>query len=481
MDELEYTGLWWLPHNEDKKISGILRFSKDDVILLKLIGTYEEIFDRTPKTIGFDDFEKSYQLIVGVTHTGKKVTLHQCQSYGWTSALPGFESQSFEVKLVFWGFHANTIADLCFKEFEVGYTYLADWVGIKGMRFHVQNYANRERIKYELSYSFPNEVKSRVFDDDISISREFKTSGNLLREVHLKEIVRFKIATSQKHSLEELWLKYVSPLQNFLTFATHRKNSIVDVYTYSELNQENATRSSPIQVFFRNVLEEAPESKELMPDDILFGFYDIEFDLSKVLTRWFEMNSVLKGVFDLFFIVQYLPEMYLPSQFLNIVLAIEGYHRKALDKNGKPKFVNEEIPVDDYQEFKKQIIRGCPSKFKEILYRKLQYNEISLKKRILEVTMQASKIIPKFISDPKAFAKRVVFVRNAMVHQSPGQNYEPVSSLELFWTTQSLMYLLRANFLSDLSFSDELSSKLFNRNQRFLFAANEIKKYSFET
>lgn len=379
--------------------------------------------------------------------------------------------------MALFGFHASTINELKFSEISVGYTYLADWIGLPGMKYK-KFFRNKGQLKkYVLSYNFRKDDKFQVLGDEISINRRFKADGSLLKEVQLKETINFKIKSEQKYLIDEWFTKYLFPLQNFLTLATNRRNSIINLHAYPSISKDE--NISPIQVFFRTDSEQITHSKDLSSYDLLFGLHDLNFKFGHVLTNWLKMNSNLKGVFDLFFIVQYFPDMYMPNQFLNIVLAIEGYHRGALNKDGKQKFKNENFPQKKYEKFKEQLIRNSPPEFKEFLRSKLQFNEIGLKKRLIALVDKTGRIIPNLIENKKSFAERVARIRNQLAHQSHGQNKSIPSTHEMFWMTQALMYLLRANLLTDMGISNDLGAKLFIRNQRFQFAKREIKKLSF--
>lgn len=46
MEEFEYNGIWWLPENPKKKISGTLRFNLREDANLELIGSFKEAKDK---------------------------------------------------------------------------------------------------------------------------------------------------------------------------------------------------------------------------------------------------------------------------------------------------------------------------------------------------------------------------------------------------------------------------------------------------
>ena len=70
MEEFEYNGIWWLPENQDEKISGTLTFNTAEGAYLELIGSFKKI----------EDLNKvlNPNIILGITYNGKSITLYKC-------------------------------------------------------------------------------------------------------------------------------------------------------------------------------------------------------------------------------------------------------------------------------------------------------------------------------------------------------------------------------------------------------------------
>ncbi|MBV6505131.1 MAG: hypothetical protein ILNGONEN_00689 [Syntrophorhabdaceae bacterium] len=458
MTDFEYSGLWWLPSEESNQIAGNLTFSNHNGFQLKLIGAFDEVFDGTSKTIGSEDFSKSYPLILGITHTGKKVTLQDCRATGRQITMPGFESPTYSPHLAYFGIHASDLNALQFHKIDVGFNFLNDWVAESGFKVIITHNQNSEPEKYQLEYSFLDEIKVTAATCTFSIQRTLNTKGSILRGISTEEVQSIGIESLEPLSIEEWNAKYVAHLQNLLTLATFRSNSLIDVYAYKKnhtINLRNGrTQEIPVQIVFHTFEHESGPIKDLLPHEMLFSLKDVELNLGEILGNWFRMCITLKGVFDLFFILQHSPEMYLQNQFLNIVLAMEGYHRGAIDKNGKKLFEN-----------------------RELRSKKLIHNKVSLKTRILDLLKYIDQIVSKLVPDKELFAKRVARYRNQLAHQLTDQEPEISSSSELFWITQAMMYILRACFLKDIGIPESTCSQLFSRNQKYLFAVHQINSF----
>lgn len=65
IEEREFEGYWWVPGESDEKVGGVLNFSQENRIRLRLFSALSE------KKDGFVEFDK----IFGFTSDAKKITL----------------------------------------------------------------------------------------------------------------------------------------------------------------------------------------------------------------------------------------------------------------------------------------------------------------------------------------------------------------------------------------------------------------------
>ena len=85
MKSFEYSGMWWLPTQQEHKVPGIARFADDDRINLALNGLFEP-----ERGSGLPDLPfKKHPLILGLTDEGLAITLSGCFDTNLTSSLDG--------------------------------------------------------------------------------------------------------------------------------------------------------------------------------------------------------------------------------------------------------------------------------------------------------------------------------------------------------------------------------------------------------
>src|SRR3990170_3176955 len=138
LERVEIKGLWWLPENPDKQLPGTLTFSQEEGAYLELVGVFE---DRLT-----DHKIESPKLILGISQSGKQITLHKCQYARGIIPVFGLGGATYRAQFVFEGVHFNSEADIRFHNLCANYTDLDAWVDVYG--FTIDEIFDDRKIKY---------------------------------------------------------------------------------------------------------------------------------------------------------------------------------------------------------------------------------------------------------------------------------------------------------------------------------------------
>jgi hypothetical protein len=427
MEELDLSGWWWLPDNEDKKVPGVMTFSDDEGIRLKLIGSFKD-----PTQLGSGD-QDQYPLILGLTGEGNLVTLFEAMPLHTSFTFPALTTrQEFWARVGCTGARFLQPEQARFHKATLEYTYLADWVGRSG--FHPE-YDTEGGIlsKYSLTYTFPEEVKAAIANGEVCITYAVKWRGDQLRELSLSQSTCIRVDLREDLTFDEWLTNFAGPLQNLLTLATMRPNAVTRISVYSRdksLTTSKGEREVPIDLFYQQVWHEKVQAKPLFPHDMLFTLHDVAEDFGSVLKRWLRVAKELDGVCNLFFSVRYRPT-FSENLFLNTVQAVEPYHRA---KTGG----------------RRRSLRNCIS-------------------YLLAVTQEVASSL---ITDENTFIRKVVATRNYYTHHDPRLRRKAATGSELYWLTQTLSFMVEACLLDELGLAPERRRELFKRNQRYVYAVS---------
>ncbi len=231
MQDFEYFGWWWLPSDEDSKVSGKLTFSQQDGILLDLIGSFSKEFDFGAET------PKRYPIILGRTTKGQAVTLVNTTVKRQHFNTSGFTVQLIRVNYVLLGAHFPRSDDISFHKLTVNYKHLSEWAFLSGFDRRMTTIEGNFS-KFDLSYVDREYVEFKSDNDTISIAYSLNMSSETTyeQEITLRQKVSFIVAAQENFDFSQMMQKYVQPLQNLLTFATGKPNSIQEIGAFSKDN-----------------------------------------------------------------------------------------------------------------------------------------------------------------------------------------------------------------------------------------------------
>ena len=450
IEQFEYEGIWWLPDKPEKRVSGTLRYSPTGGAVLDLIGSFKELRDIN-QVLQLD-------IILGVSSDGKVITLYKCFEAESKLSSPGLLSTSFYANIVFVGWHFLKPEDLRFNTLSINYSHLEEWTGITGFTWRLQE----EPKRYELGYEFPPVVESKVDHFKVSFDYHFEVSGHRLGEFNLKQTTFIKIEPENDLHFEE-YQSILYHTQNFLSLATLRPVHPRIIKGTSEeakrTRPEGEDRYQPIDIF-REVAPTPVSTRRLTPYDMLFTFGDISERFETSFRNWFSKFDLLRPVYDLFFGTLYNPSMHLQQRFLNLVQAIESYHRRTMK--------NYELPKEEHRERTAAILDSCPDQYKKWLRDELVYsNEPSLRARLMETLQACSGLLDHSIQDRKSFINKVVTTRHYLTHYDARLKDKSAEGMELYHLTEKLRIVLEISFLKELGFSLDDIRNLISRNRRY--------------
>jgi hypothetical protein len=342
----------------------------------------------------------------------------------------------------------------------VRFSHLADWVRTSGFSF--KRYYNGTKV--EVVYDLPEELKAKTPDANISLSFVGSTSGDGIEELSIRQSVWFDVELTTALEIYQLFSKYIDPLKNLLTLATTKPNSIVELNVFSNhvsIEIDKKTVETPIEVVFRQRFASDTGHKLLIPDYMLFALQDVVDDFETILTRWLTIADELDSVCNLFFGMQYNPRMNLENEFLNVVQALESYHRRRLKNEVEPKTKH----AERIESIVSRVDEGDKEWLKGIL---IYSNEPRLEQRLNDLLQIVDGVLGSVIDDNAKFAKRVKNTRNYLTHFDESLEKRAARGSELFWLIRKLSYVLQLCLLVEIGIPLDKSAKLLHRNQSFI-------------
>lgn len=437
IDDVEYTGMWWLPANPEIRFPGILRFTQSDGATLELNGSFTE---------DTKDELFSPAIINGVSGAGTDITLYDCLGT-YLSLHAGGESESkFYAHQVFVGVHFHKPEDIVLKSVRVEFSRLDAWLQISG--FHFQRQGEELLIRYKRPDSFQT-----LLGDDLIVSIDFASTYSpfMLTQAELKQRASVGFYSTQERSFEE-FRHLLNHFRNLLTLANMEPvhpTSIVGIADIDSYNRKigNNILHPEIKIMYQLPRTVNKPSKGYWTEPFI-SFKVLSENLRLYIGNWFEKEKLLEPLHQLYFSVVYNPDTYLEQRFLSLVQALEAYHRRTTP--------NYEVPEEQHEERLKRILSAVPTEDKRWLTDELRYsNEPTLRRRLKELLENHMPAVSLLIKKRGDFINRVYTTRNYLVHYDPTLRNKAARGQELQSITTYLKALAEACLLHETGFTSE--------------------------
>lgn len=315
-------------------------------------------------------------VIHGKTHEGRAFTFYKCSIGGRTSTSIYHEYKKkyiYEVNFeyILDGVTFSNSEDVLVEEVDFSFTNLGQW-------------AFQEAVKRELTENRNFVIETINLDDIIHQNDDFKLSiiyntspdyGYLFTRIEkITTDVRFNIKFNKPTSILHAH-KLINQVRDFLTLCTTLP-SYVEYITAIPANVKINGIKIPINVYggFIGIDNKNDKDIELKRHDNYISVNKIKKDFDLCMRNWFVKNDILKPVIELYSSINYHRTSY-ERHFLNLVQALEAYHRLTRK--------NQVLPKEEHTNKIKGILENVPEEHREWLKLKLAFsNEPSLHERL---------------------------------------------------------------------------------------------------
>lgn len=451
-----------------------MKFSSEDGVYLELLGTFETI-----EKLDCDSVD-SYKIVLGFTKDGKLITLLASKRVNLNLSSSGIITEKYRVNLAFLGVHFNHAEEIKFFKLSVNYTYLSTLVYYGNPSFlqewQQQYFENQDSLKQMMANINSPVMEAKTTKGTISIKTGISRYQSYdSSELNYKKCASITIDALGEVSVNEYYLDYLYPIQNFLTLATNENNFIVSITVFSHYGYRNDTvlkpEQAPIEVISKIVTQDKQEKKAL--DNMLFSLKDIESEFALYIQKWLNISDELKHICNIYFGIKYAEFMYGEQRFLAIVQVLKSYHRL--------KIGNDRVPQLKHEERLKEIYDCVPEKHLDWLRDKLKFShELSLKERIELLLFTYKKVIHPLIKNRKNFASKIKNTRNYYTHYNQSLKKKIAQGEELFRLTQILSFLLQSCLLSELGCTPERCADLLSDNGEYQYTIEAVKRANFQ-
>lgn len=454
IEKFTYKGNWFLPENAEKKVNGILSFDPEEGANLELFDTLVDF----NKSLSY----KSQSFILGVTTNNKLITLYNSFEYN-RSLSSGKQTCKYISNFVLIGDHYTSEDEFTFNKIKGRFKNLDEWLSIYGFKEVEPNFKNHSlKVDYEL----PEYIKIEIFNN-LHIIFNFTYSSPIHPYTHKLVIEQKSEVVFDSNVPVPFYdiLENIMLFQNFLTLGTFEPANLIYVFLYNNDRKENVGgQSKPIQTqLFHNPGFKYVEGRIKNKSEFLFNYNDIRQNFGDIIKKWFELNELLKPVTYLLFDSFYHRKKFTENRFLNIIQAIETFHRR-FRKNVSISKKEHKVRINN-------ILASIDIKHRDWLNEKLNFsNEPTLHQRLSELIEEIPiQTIKKIIVDQDQFIRRIKHNRNYYTHYDKSLESKALKGNELYKLSEKLRVILIVLILKEIGFSLEQAEILLDRNESNFF------------
>lgn len=427
-------GKWWFGTNRRRQFTGTLKF--DNPITLDISGTSD---------IDLNEF--LHPKVTGSTPEGEYFILLDNFVSRTSSHLGGSRAGRWSMSLqpsdiLYFTKHSDSRwKTTTLTHFESRIPYFDFWLDDQLFDSHMQ--------EHTITFTERNE---RPFELDgvklIFSTHLFGLGGgslNTRNKLKLKQVGHLRLEYAEEVEYTEA-IKYYRQLEGFFRLAYANQFFVKSFSGFFMRHMRYRGHQRPYleskDIYQNRIIDKKLRLPSGMIDELfLFKFRTLD-DPEATIRRWLEIEPALAPVYQLLF-SSLESGIYIEQRFLNLVNALEIFHRRFRNRTRKSE--------TEWEAQKARILVGWHGGDRTLVKRWLRYaNEVSLEERLIDLVSSANNtgfrgMMPETI-------KSIADTRNNFVHEEFGGTR---GNLDLALSNEALTEILLISILQELNFTTQ--------------------------
>jgi hypothetical protein len=426
----EWTGQWWLPENPTNKVSGVLTFSPEAGLKLRLIGGWDynvTVPGKNGSTIVTDELQ-SWPVVLGIGD-GKLVSLlgvnvSSAKGFGVSAWFGPPDRLDLRAHAALVGVHVDAFDEPAFVAASADVDDLTVWSRRSGIEQEIRFPSSSEEVAGEIKLSQLEPLSAEAGPLTVTLHhyswRPFSepTRSQNLSRVRESQVIRLEREEPQHF---EYWLDLLSSTADLISLSTLRPCGLISVRLFlppapDDWPEDHPLRDQPheVSVYMHRLVEPRPDDKALDLRSYVLTLDDLPFE--QLMPRWLEVRDKFAAARSMILGLRYVRAGYIETRVVTAVAAAESMHR-ALDP-APP------IPPADFKKLRKVLMEAVPPEWKSWLSDKIttHANVPSLNQRLIELVERVGDAGKRLVHEPDTWAKAAKDARNNLAHVGTAQN-----------------------------------------------------------
>lgn len=260
-------------------------------------------------------------------------------------------------------------------------------------------------------------------------------------------------------------------LRNLFTLLMNEPTHLKRIVGYGDDFEVSPGRFAKERIYISLMQSSNASRTEMHPSDMLLVFPTIKEQMSRLLDGWFSESERLRPIYTLFFGSMYFSTMYPRFHFLNLIQAIETFHRNMR----KGSYTTKEKFKKISKRLKKAIPKRVLGEFRIGLESRIDFgNEYSLKTRIRLLSKELeAQTIQLITPDVDSFIIKIVATRNYFTHYTSSLKKKPLNGDDLHYANYKLRVLLIILLLKQVGLGKALIRDAICGNNELVYGLSE--------
>ncbi len=436
MEYFDSVGIWYLPEEPSKEVSGTLRYSEEG-ILLSLMGSFSESW-----FFGSEHFPVIHGE-VNRSPYGKYVTLYNSYMKSRSMGTSRTATEVIFSNLAIIGDSHLPLASDDFGTVQISITDLRDWLGWRGIQ--QQTFAKGSTNEFSVAYKLPKAIEIELDGKSLTLGYSWHSSESL-HEYKLWENAHFFVEHIQALTVHDLLSMYVRPLQDLVTLATNTPNGVEEIRftgTVPEGADEESKKFPPHYNLIYKPIYRSDKAR-IRSREMLFEYHEATKAGVEIIPQWFEFAKKYKEFCIVYFSYLYAPPAFLENKFQRVTTALSLLltAKYGATKRGELAVAAIKDSLSrHYSEEELQVVAPALPAVSDLEFPLRFFEVLDDKRDILE---------PYVAGDLKAFGLNVLNTMAYVANRHVGtKNFE---GDDLFYAIDRLNVLIKALVLEELGF-----------------------------
>ena len=443
MKHFKSSGLWFPGEDSANAVVGTLHYDSEG-LSLKLLGSFRE---------GWSAGQELYPAIRGVVDEnpyGTFVTLLDCTRIHSRISMPGITSETIRCGRALIGISHLPDKPSRFETLEVSFSYLTDWVGQTGIKFHVTPDSS-----YTLFYTDPERLSFPFGAKVISLAARRGISRGT-HHVSFDEESIIRMGPMGDYPPTDLGGGHVQVLQNLLTFATDTPNGIEDL-AYCGTENEQGIKPA-YNLVFEPIFRLKSDIQTLHFTDMLFTVADCQEHNPDIFQNWLDFANRNPAFCTVYFANLYAEPPFLNDKFVSLMQAFTLLIPSIKQVSERTKLFLNEVEA---------ALQSCYGQEEwKLLGQFIPTGpEIEMPLHLLHLLQENADTLGPLIEDMPRFVSSVSDTLAFFKRRSPGER-SAFQGADLLHATLKIRMLIKVLILKELGFDEKVIKSLVLRNNR---------------